>query len=110
MCNGSCGGTPKVLQCLNRRLQLRFMMSIKFKKDREEVLSDINQAVQNQLYQIQNASYSVDSQQLKSHMQNLPWLIGQAVTAAFRKMLESQYTDEDFEKDLGLNEQGKNNL
>lgn len=90
-------------------------MSLKFKKNKQEVLNDIqnraNNVAYNQLYgalsnllKLDSNSYGgpsikLDSQQMTFAIQNA---IAAAVVEGFRSMLENEYTDEDFEKDLTI--------
>lgn len=79
-------------------------MSLKFKKSRDEVLRDITNATMASMSQVTYNTQQFDSLQLKQHINNLPWMVAQAVQAAFRSMLDNEYTDADFEKDLGIDE------
>lgn len=74
-----------------------------FKVSRQELLdrikSNSSAAIHNHLYNSLGNSIKVDTGNLGYTLQTA---ISEAVTAGFKTMLDNQYSDDDFEKDLTL--------
>jgi len=74
---------------------------MRFKKPKEEVLREIRDRALNKTNAVSqnNATVSVN---LASLTWNIQEAIASAVEEGFRTILENEYTDEDFERDLTL--------
>lgn len=73
---------------------------MRLKKDKEQVLSEIQARAAAVVYNdFQNMNLRVDTQSVAWTFQNA---IAKAVAEGFRVVLENQYTDDDFERDLTL--------
>lgn len=74
---------------------------IGLKKSKAQVLEDIHRRAMDATYNSinQNQKLQVDTGPIMYMIQNA---IAAAVTAGFNSLLENQYTDDDFEKDLTL--------
>lgn len=74
-----------------------------FKKSRQEVLDQIkansSAAIYNHLNNSLGSSIKVDAGSMVYVLQEA---ISRAITAGFQTMLENEYSDEDFEKDITL--------
>lgn len=73
---------------------------MRFKKDKEEVLREIQARASGCIsYELQNINMQVNMGSVAYSFQNA---IAKAVAEGFRVMIENQYTDDDFERDLTL--------
>lgn len=74
---------------------------IGLKKSKEDVLNEIRSQAMNATYNSMNQSQKlqVDTSPIMFMIQSA---IAEAVAAGFRTLLENQYTDDDFERDLTL--------
>ena len=74
---------------------------MRFKKDKEQVLYDA-------MIEAEHAANAVTSQISYSSVDSIQNLISQAIArgimAGLRSLLNNQYTEEDFEKDIGLDQ------
>ncbi len=69
---------------------------MRFKLNKEQMFWAIASEAQ---MAAKNASYCLTNQPMN---EALAQIIGQAVAAGFKKMMDEAYTDDDFEKDIGL--------
>ena len=73
---------------------------MRLKKDKEQVLAEIQARAASVIsYDLQNMNMKVDMNSVAWSFQNA---IAKAVAEGFRVVLENQYTDDDFERDLTL--------
>lgn len=71
------------------------------KKNKEEVLKEIQDRASASISSdLRYLNMSIDMNSVAWGLQNA---IAKAVTEGFRTLLENQYTDDDFEKDIDLN-------
>ena len=76
-------------------------MSIRFKKSKEEALNDIRGRVHGRInYTLtRTMGQSIDMSPI---IYNIQTAIADGIEEGFRALLDAQYTDDDFEKDLTL--------
>lgn len=77
-------------------------MSLIFKKEKEVVLEDVKWRVYNRVENmLQNYTYNGQIT-LDKLMEAIKYSISEGVTEGLNAMLENQYTEDDFERDLTL--------
>jgi hypothetical protein len=75
---------------------------MKFRKPIEDIKWEIQSRAQSQVQYALNVIHGYNSGMQQSIDETLARAIGHAVAEGFKVMMENQYTDEDFEKDIGL--------
>lgn len=75
---------------------------MRFKKTRQEVINEIRGRVSCQAYnQLNSIQYNMKFDS-NSIINALNMALSEAITEGFRVLLENEYTDEDFERDMNL--------
>jgi hypothetical protein len=72
---------------------------MELKNTREDIIRDIEQRVRSE---VSSGLSNLDYVQMSNIKNEIPNIIGKAVSAAFSEFLHNLYTHRDFEKDIGL--------
>ena len=75
---------------------------MRFKKPIEQLQWDIHARAQSAASSALQNGFGYNNQAMQPLTQAISQAIAMAVAESFKVMMEQQYTDEDFEKDIGL--------
>lgn len=79
---------------------------MKFKKPVEMLQWDIQARAQSAANTALQNGFGYNNQAMQPMTNAIAQAISMAIAEGFRTMMEAQYTDDDFERDLGLKDQG----